>query len=109
MSEKKLVTKTIFRKVSTTEGPFTWKDIKHIDFQDDDVINAGFEDAYYGSDSSMDAHHYITVTRKILETDAEYEKRVERDKREKEEMKKRRYENYLHLKKEFEDGEADKM
>jgi hypothetical protein len=38
----------------------------------------------------------------VEETDAQFEKRIARNKQSAEEMKKRRYENYLKLKKEFE-------
>lgn len=100
--EKKLVPKDIFRKMST-ERPFLWKDIKHLEFEDNDAIKIGWEEAYYGSDSAMDAHFYVCVTRMILETDEEFEKRLEDDERQSKWSKERRYKNYLSLKKEFED------
>ena len=42
--------------------------------------------------------------RNRLETDEEYEKRIQLENFSKEEMKKRRYENYLKLKEEFENN-----
>jgi hypothetical protein len=77
----------------------TWKDIKHLELEDDDVIHSGWVE-----DDGFDYHGYweCTITRMVEETDEQFEKRIASNKRSNEEMKKRRYESYLKLKKEFE-------
>lgn len=68
-----------------------------------DIINSGFEDAYYSSDSSCESHFYLEIIEERLETDEELEKRIKEENQRKEITKKNRYEYYLKLKKEFEE------
>jgi hypothetical protein len=89
--EKKIVNREIFRIVK--DSAFTWKDIKHIEFQDDDEI---------GIEEDEDGSFYACVFRKELETDEEFEARMEYNKRTREMLKKHRYQQYLKLKEEFE-------
>jgi hypothetical protein len=89
--EKKLINREIFRM--DKDSPFTWKDIKHIEFQDDDEI---------GIEEDEDGNFYACVFRKELETDEEFVYRREYDKRTREMLKKHRYQQYLKLKEEFE-------
>jgi len=83
-----------------------WSDIKSImqntPFEDDDIISIGHDEGYYLENNSWDPHYYIYVNRMIEETDKEFEKRIESNAWHKENMRKRRYENYLKLKQEFE-------
>lgn len=72
----------------------TWKDIKHIDFQDDDIIFTSYEEEY---DS-----YYVSIVRWVDETDEEYKKRLENNEKRKEDARAFRYKSYLALKKEFE-------
>jgi hypothetical protein len=76
-----------------------WADIKHLVLEDDDIIHSGWVD-----DDNFDYHGYWhnQITRMVEETDEQFEKRIVSNKRNKEEMKKRRYETYLRLKEEFE-------
>ena len=76
-----------------------WKDIKHLQLEDDDVIYSGWVD-----DDNFDYHGYwhCQITRMIEETDEQFEKRIESNRRGEIEMKNRRRESYLRLKKEFE-------
>ncbi len=92
--------KTIFYK-GMDEYP-TWKNIKHIQFEDDDRIRISYEEPYYSENSSDDGGWHIEVEREMEETDEEYEKRMEVKRWTDEILKKQRYENYLRLKKEFE-------
>jgi hypothetical protein len=89
--EKKIVNREIFRIVK--DSAFTWKDIKHIEFQDDDEI---------GIEEDDDGSFYACVFRKELETDQEFESRMERNENTREMLKKHRYQQYLKLKEEFE-------
>jgi len=70
--------------------------------EDDDIISAGFDEGYYSENESWDPHWFIKIERNRLETDEEFEKRKSMENFVREDMKKRRYENYLKLKKEFE-------
>jgi hypothetical protein len=88
--EKKIVKKEIFYLSSRDE--ITWKNIKHIEFQDDDIIDA-FED---------NGDYSFCVLRPTLETDAEYEARMVWSESTREMLKKTRYTQYLKLKEEFE-------
>jgi hypothetical protein len=74
-----------------------WRDIKHLELKDD--IHAAWVD-----DDNFDYQGYWlgNITRMVEESDEQYEKRIQRAKISVAELKKRRYENYLKLKKEFE-------
>jgi hypothetical protein len=78
-----------------------WSDIKHLQLEDDDVIRSSWEeedgDGYYVGE-------YVgEITRLVVETDEQYQKRLSNIEQDKERMKKSRYESYLKLKKEFEE------
>ncbi len=88
--EKQLVTKEIFWLHKETE--IRWKDIKHIEFQDDDIIRC-----YDDENDSF----YANVLRKELETDEQFEVRKKQIEVMKELSKERRYQQYLKLKEEF--------
>lgn len=100
MSERKNVRKEIVHRHKDT--PIKWKDIKDIPFEDEDEIKVAYDEGYYSENNSWDPHHYVTVIREIPETDDEMAKRIVKEFEQKEEMRKRRYEQYLKLKKEFE-------
>jgi hypothetical protein len=104
--QKKLIDVDIFHK--TKDDQFTWKDLKDIDFQDDDVIHVQWEEGYYSENNSYDAHWSATVTRKVLETDEQFAKRIKREEIDATAMRNRRYENYLKLKAEFENSDPMK-
>jgi hypothetical protein len=88
--------------VGRNDKQMTWKDIKHLELEDDDVIYSGWVD-----DDNFDYHGYwhCQIIRMVEETDEQFEKRIESNKRNTEEMRKRRYESYLRLKEEFEPKE----
>ena len=98
--KKKNITEIVFRKQHDHE-PIKVKEIS-IELLPDDVIIAGFDEGYYSENNSWDSHYYFEVRRDRLETDEEFKKRKESDKWHKKDLRKRRYENYLKLKKEFE-------
>lgn len=95
------VEREIFRKDSNK--PFTWKQLKEIKFKDDDRLEIGYDEGYYSENNSWDPHYYAVVYRMEEETDIEFERRQTRIAIDEKLMKKRRYESYLKLKKEFED------
>lgn len=101
--EKKFITETIFRK-QNDHNPIKFGEID-IELKPDDVIHAGHDEGYYSENNSWDAHYYLEVQRDRLETDEEFEKRKEDDEFFKKDLRKRRYENYLKLKKEFENDD----
>jgi len=84
------------------QEPFTWKDIKFVDFEDDDVISLTYDEGHYSENNSWDPFFDGTVTRSVLETDEEQAEREQKIERDRAEMKERRYQTYLKLKKEFE-------
>ena len=100
MSKKLLVDQQIEYIQKNTK--IEWADIKHIDFQDSDVLHIGYDEGHVSENNSWDPHYYAEVIRKREETDEEYEERILSNKRHMEDLKKRRYENYLKLKEEFE-------
>ncbi len=94
------VRKEIFRGES--RKPFTWKQLKEIQFEDDDQIEVGHDEGYYSENESWDPHYYAVVTRMVEETDEQFEKRMHNNARDAKWAKERRYESYLRLKAEFE-------
>lgn len=86
------------------DNPITWKDIKDFHFEDGDIISIGHEEPYYSENNSWDGFYYCRVERMVEETDEEYEDRLERKRSSESILKKNRYEQYLRLKKEFEEG-----
>lgn len=98
--DKIFLDKEIFRQ--TKDDPFTWSDIKHIQFEDNDMIRIEFVERYHSENNGWDDHFSCTVIRKVLETDEEFQKRQLKNELFKKEMKEKRYETYLKLKKEFE-------
>jgi inorganic pyrophosphatase/exopolyphosphatase len=100
--EKIFKTREVLDKHS--DSAILWKDVKYFVFEDDDVLNVGYEEAFYGSDSAHDGFYYFNVMREVLETDEEFELRKDDSAREKERLRKDRYQRYLKLKAEFENG-----
>jgi hypothetical protein len=101
--KKILVEKQVFHEIDYNK-PFTWKDIKHIDFQDDDVIRIEYVDAFHSENNGWDGHYSCTVTRMVEETDEQYEQRRERIKWDKKWSRERQFQNYCSLKKKFENA-----
>lgn len=95
-----MVEKEIFRE--TKNKPFTWADLKEIEFQDGDEIQVAYDEGYQSENNSWDPHYYAVVSRMVEETDAEFEKRMKRVEQDKAWARERRYESYLKLKAEFE-------
>ena len=98
--EKKLITETVFSK-QNDHNPILFSEIDIV-LEPNDVIHAGFDEGFYSENNSWDSHYYLEVHRDRLENDEEFKKREERVKADEENRKKRRYESYLKLKKEFE-------
>jgi hypothetical protein len=103
---KQKIKKTIFSKIDYNR-PIKAKEYMHL-LEEDDWIESGQEEAYYGSDSAMESHFYIAIYRMVLETDEEYQKRKEAIEQMKKESREKEYETYLRLKKKFENEEENK-
>jgi hypothetical protein len=97
---KQMIEERIFTKVSYS-GPVKFGEIT-VALEPDDVITQQYNEAYEGSVEAWEGHYQLDVHRMREETDAEYEKRRVENERFDARMKKQRYENYLKLKKEFE-------
>jgi hypothetical protein len=98
--EKILKEKQIFWEQKNE--PFTWKDIKDIPLEDDDILNIGYTNSFYSENESWDGHYHAEVLRMVLETDEQFEERKADRERDKKEAKERRLASYLKLKEEFE-------
>ena len=48
-----MVETTVFDEISY-KNPFKWKDIKHLELQDDDSILMGFDEGFYIENNSLD-------------------------------------------------------
>jgi len=72
------------------------------DLQENDIIDIRREDGFHSENESYDAYTELVVIREREETGREYKKRIQQETKLNEELKKRRYENYLKLKSEFE-------
>jgi hypothetical protein len=92
--KKILVTKSVHWECKNT--PFTWKDIKNIKgITNDCIVDTSFDEE--------DQSYILSVIKKELESDEEFEKRKQQIQRLEILDKKARFEKYLELKKEFED------
>jgi len=94
--EKTQYEKEIFWK--QTQEPPTWKDIKHLNLQDDDII------AMYEDTNEYDnlEGYIISVNRWVEETDQEFQKRLQDIEDVKKRTLKMQYDTYLKLKEKFE-------
>ena len=97
---KKMIEKVIFKKIDY-DKPILFSTIKDV-VQDNDIIHSGWDEGFYIENNSIDGHYFMRITREILETDEEYNKRVKQNELTAKWAKERRYESYLKLKKEFE-------
>lgn len=95
--------KCIFEKTSY-KGPVKFGEIT-IALEPDDEIIQTYVEPYNGTDEGWEAHYQLEVFRMVEETDAEYEKRLEEGRLLNERLREGRYQNYLKLKKEFENEE----
>ena len=98
--EKKKIIVPIFEKEFNDQP--RWKDIKHIEFKDDDLISIYYNDGGYSEDRYSNSGWSISIESEREETDEEYNKRIEKNRSTQETMKKMRYNSYLKLKEEFE-------
>lgn len=105
MKDKKEIKVQIFHDIDY-KNPIPFSRIKDI-VQDNDIIEAGWDQGFYSENNSIDPHYYLAITRKRLETDDECQKRLEEEAMEKYMMEQRRYNSYLKLKEEFKDYKPD--
>jgi hypothetical protein len=94
--EKKLIRKTVFFKY-LGETPPKWKDVKSLfEIQDDDLVRLSFEEDDLGGE------WFFEVFRDEIESDDEYNLRLQRNNVWLEHQKEKRHQRYLELKQEFE-------
>ena len=102
MEIKKIkMVESIFYKTFGQKQP-TWKELKDVELQDDDLVTISYEEAYHSENNSYDGYWFIDVQRQRQETDAEYQERIESNERHKKRLEEQRYQQYLKLKEEFE-------
>ena len=80
------------------DNPPSWKDIKHLELEDDDTIFATTSTDENGSDDG----YIVSVVRWVEETDEEWQERLSDMKESEDRAKERRLQSYLKLKAEFE-------
>ena len=99
---KKIISDIIFSKhYEGIRGSVPFSDLPK-DLLDTDMICIGSEDAYYSENNSYDAYTELCIYRDREETDEEYAERIKDEQNSMKELKDRRYQTYLRLKKEFE-------
>lgn len=98
--EKKLIEKDIISIESNNRIILTEDMIAKI--KPGDIILSGYDEGHYSENNSWEGHFYFNLIRKRLETDEEFEQSKKDWKNLAENLKERRYKNYLKLKKEFE-------
>lgn len=107
MSKKKVPVTILSDFRSDIRKPYKWKEVREllakeaIVLEDDDHLEIGYIESHDGDE---DDRRYVMLTRHRLETDEEYKVRLEGIATTNKYFKERRYENYLRLKAEFEDG-----
>ena len=84
------------------DKPYTAEYLDNLSLLPDDEISISWQDTEIYSDSESPAGWYIQVSRTRIETSEEFKERMKNEKYLSENLKKRRYENYLKLKEEFE-------
>ncbi len=100
--KKNIVKEEIFRKHFDGQlATVRFSDLPK-DIQENDIIDIERVEGFYSENNSWDEHTNLVVYRQREETDEEFQKRNDKLKTLFEESKKRRYESYLKLKKEFE-------
>ena len=72
--KKQKVKKAIFRK-EFYNSYVTWKDLKHINFQDDDTLLVEWIQEQGSGEYEQGGYFYVHIERMVEETDEECEKR----------------------------------
>jgi len=101
---KQIISEEIFTKMYDGERRYFKVSDLPADILPTDHIQFWIEEGYYSENESYDSRTHLSVLRDRIETDEEFEKRKNFWEDKKEESRKNRYEQYLKLKKEFEDG-----
>lgn len=96
--EKKYIEKKILNHYFST--PLTYKEIKNIIKRNNIILND--DDVIEIEGNEGDIREYLTITRKVLETDEEYSKRIENEQLRERIKEKRELDNLLVLKRQYE-------
>jgi len=98
-NEKMEISYVAFKKESHHNGILYKEVVKDFIFEPDDYIEAGYR---YEDENCGSSGFYFVVHRTRMETDDEFNTRIQRENNMRENLKKQRYETYLKLKNEFE-------
>jgi hypothetical protein len=71
------------------------------DIQPNDIVEIGRDEGLISENNSYDSYTELVIIREREETDEEYRKRIDEEDSFKIELRQRRYDQYLKLKKEF--------
>lgn len=102
-TKKILIEKDIF--TLSSDYPILWEEIKHIQFEDKDKIQISYDEGHHSENNSYDPHWFAVVSRKVLETDTEFNQRMKYNEADAKRRKEMRFQNYLKLKSEFENDD----
>ena len=100
--EKKIVRERIIHRTRRPGEPFRFENLLEYNPQPDDIIEMGFQEGWDHGDSMCENSEILEIYRDRLETDEEFEERKRMAEIQDKWGKKRRYEQYLKLKEEFE-------
>jgi len=104
MGKKKIIQEEIFCKhFDGMQATVRLSDIE-IAWLPTDIIHIERDEGYYSENNSWDECTRLRIMREREETDEEYDERKAEEAAYKEERKQGRYQTYLSLKKEFENG-----
>lgn len=98
---KKLVKEEIYTKKFEYGEEIRYSDLPKI-IKEDDIIEINHEEIFYSENEMHEGFTELIIIRERQETDEEYENRLKREKQNRKLLKERRYQQYLKLKKEFE-------
>ena len=101
---KKTVYDIIFRKNYDGEDHYIPIGDLPTDLQPTDRLTYNSDPGYWSENNSWEPHTEIIIERPRLETDEEQKERLEKSQEFMDGLRDRRYETYLKLKSEFEDG-----
>ena len=111
-NEKKIIENRVLQRARSCsnyqDNRWRWGEIKKIlmeekiTLQDDDIIEVGYTEGWDEGDSARVDMYDLAIIKCRVETDEEYDKRMKRRIEMEEASEKRKYENYLKLKKHYE-------
>lgn len=102
--KKQLTKEIIYNKHYEGFPTIRFKDLPMDKIKPDDILDIERVEEFWGSDHGHEDHTDVTILRERFETDEEFEKRKKEMEKLQERHRDQRYQQYLKLKKEFEEN-----